>query len=236
MTTLFVVLVVVSIGVVVAGAAHQSWIIRTGAVPHAMAHAEQADLLQAIRSAATEPQMRITLNAFWRGRGWNRRQRYCLLLPLIQQRILHVAYSDEPAQRMLEALWFQALAQPPSAVILCTRDWMRMATDPDGRVPSIIIGDITGGMNQIGGSNNTQTQQDLAAEQIFSLIRALRDEAPLTPEVHEALRIADDIEEEFARGRMGRVTQGIQAASKLVQTSAATMESTRKILHSLGLL
>lgn len=237
MTTFHVLVLFAAVALGIANGAYQLWVSRTGAVPEVLAQAEQATLLAAIRAAATEPRMKIVLSDFWRGRGWNRRQRYCLLRPLIRQHILHVAYAPDLPTHILQVLWFDWLAQPPNAVILNSRDWTRMATDASENVPSIIIGTISGGTNQIGGSHNNFTQQEVATEHMEALVQALRDDAHTDPAIHDdALNAASGIESELHAGRIGALVAWIGSASKLVNSSAATMDSTRKVLQALGAL
>jgi len=158
---------------------YQRWWWGSRRVPDAIARAERTNLLQAIEEAATEPQMHVTLSGFWRGNGWSRREKADLLRPLIEQRVLHIPYSSEQPQRFFEHVWYDAFGQPPGTVILNSRDWTRMATDKSGKEPSIIIGKISGGNNQIGGRENTITQQDLATDQLVAL--SARSELTPTP-------------------------------------------------------
>jgi len=205
-------------------------------VPDVVAQAERTNLLEAIQELATEPKMHIRLFGFWRRRGWTRRQRFCLLAPLIGQRILHIAYSADQPLRFLQAMWYEMLAQPANTVILNSRDWTRMATDRSGKEPSIIVGRITGGMNQIGGSHNTMTQQESAAEHISPVIQALRDDAKTSPGVRaDALGAADGIEEELDGGRLSAVANRLKFLRTLVDSNVGLMENTRRVLDALGL-
>lgn len=224
------------IAMVVAAIIYRSWSTRTGSVPSFIAQAERTNLLEAIEASATEPQMHITLSRFWRGRGWNRRQRYCLLRPLIAKRVLHIPYSEQPAQRFLETLWFRVLMQPPNTVVLNSRDWTRMATDRSGREPSIIIQRISGGMNQIGGSHNTMSQQEFSAEQVTALIGALQRDGEASAEIREAAdAVADDLQTALEHESLPDVAKGVRAATALAESAAGLMQATRKVLDLLGL-
>jgi hypothetical protein len=216
---------------------YRNWFTRTGAVPEFIAQAERTNLLEAIETSATEPHMRITLATFWRGRGWTRRERSCLLGPLIQQGILHIPYSDQPAERLLQATWYSILAQPPNTVILNSRDWTRLATDRSGREPSIIIGRISGGANQIGGAHNTISQQELSADHVMTLIAALREDARGRDEVRApADEAADGLEAALETRQLGDVSRWVRTTAALARSSAEAMTSTRKVLEALGLL
>jgi hypothetical protein len=216
---------------------YQRWWWGSRRVPDAIARAERTNLLQAIEEAATEPQMHVTLSGFWRGNGWSRREKADLLRPLIEQRVLHIPYSSEQPQRFFEHVWYDAFGQPPGTVILNSRDWTRMATDKSGKEPSIIIGKISGGNNQIGGRENTITQQDLATDQLVALIRALRADADSSPGLHDdAINAADGIESGLHDGRLSEVNRWVKAAATLAESGAGAMEATRKALHAIGVL
>lgn len=229
------------VGIVAAGialAAYQAWVHRTGAVLDVIAQAERTDLLRAIEEVATEPHMPIELSGFWRGRGWNRRQRFCLLRPLIDRRILHIPYAADQFQRLAQELGYKGLCHPPGTVILNQRDWTRMATDRSGNEPSIIIGRISGGMNQIGGSHNIQSQQKHAAERMREVVEALEHDAPRAgPELQgRVLEAAAGLKHELRQGRWSRVAEWVTVVSALATASSDAMECTRKVLQTLGVL
>ena len=132
-------------------------VMRIGAVePQSRAQDERTALLEAIKEAATEPNMRISLRGFWRGRRLNRRQRYVLLRPLIERKILHFPPATG-LDKLLQEVSYYVLSWPPGEVVLNTRDWTRIATDNSGRMPRIIVEGIYGGVNQIGGTGNAQS-------------------------------------------------------------------------------
>ncbi len=89
--------------ITIAALLRQRRVLRKGAVtPELFAQDERTALIEAIKDAATEPNMRIALRGFWRGRGWNRRQRYALLRPLMDRKILHLPPTSDGWSKFIQ--------------------------------------------------------------------------------------------------------------------------------------
>jgi hypothetical protein len=204
-------------------------------IPNSVAQAERTELLEAIKDAATEPQMEITLSGFWHGRGWSRLERHYLLSALIDRRILHRVQSGDTFTALMENIAFNVFCQPPSKVILNTRDWTRMATDQSGQMPDIIIGSISGGQNHFGpGGLMTQTNHGSAVNDIERLVEALRaDAARLEPVSASTIRrTAVELEDEARAGRWDRVTNIVKRVTGIVAASDGLFEASRHVIET----
>lgn len=212
--------------------AWRRWLVRTGRISKADMQREVKDLLDYFSERQTEQDMSVKMRPFWRGRGWSRRQRFFISRELINQKVFHLAESNDQLVQFLRTTWYFHLSQPPWRLKLNGRDWTRMATNRDAAIHiSARFGDVGPGSNvQIG--TNQRNRQDSTPAIVSELVAALRRDAANADPVNaeRATQLAEDLEEADGTGRVQKL---LDRAASLTESGGRIFENTMKVLDKL---
>jgi hypothetical protein len=209
----------------------RSRMLRTGQVPAAQAQAVRADLVREVGEWSTEQGMRISLRPYWKGRGYTAAQRYVILAPLLERKLLHPTVSDDQFEALIEVFAQRVLSRPVGRVILNSRDWQRLAS---GTSTGIMIKEISGGIVQVGDHNVATLQQEFVPEYVERLIEALRTDAQTIGGVdgERADSLADSLELDLRKQRWTSVRQTLASLAGIAASGGTIWAATIQILNS----
>lgn len=200
--------------------------VRDGAMEEGEAQYLRAEIVRQVGDASTEPRMQIDLRPFWHDLSLTPAQRYVLLKPLLERKVLHAVVPVDRSEAFLTFVARTVLSRPTNWVILNSRDWGRLAS---GTSAGIVIGDVSG-VVQIGDQNRATLTQDITPDFVERLIRALRTDAAAAvlhaPAAERADSLADSLESDLEKHRWSTIVETVKTISGIAASGATIWAAT----------
>ncbi|MDQ0728571.1 hypothetical protein [Microbacterium sp. W4I20] len=201
----------------------------------------------------------VGLGRFWRGQKMSAPNKFVVLDSLFEKKILHPAYSGDPASNFFQVLWWSVLARPPVYVKLSDRDWNQLANGQPINIAietligkqkiakqkniDVRVGDTSQSAVAIGdhakSKNRTSRIETLTPDQLSLLITALRSDVRSMPQDHtdaeEAESAAEALEADLNAGRLSSAARKANVLFDFISKGTGAWSATMTVLRGLGI-